>query len=120
VTCDRLFSPDSPVSFINKTERHDIADISLKVALNTIILTVLINVRFELTTLVVIMVIVCKHVLVMNTDYIMISLQSGSNCNATDALIEAGIAHPSAVPDFTPGFQWGSRCSILSFLCCAL
>jgi hypothetical protein len=44
VTWDRLFSPDSPVSFINKTERHDIADISLKVALNTIILTVLINV----------------------------------------------------------------------------
>ena len=75
---------------------------------------------FELTTLVVIMVIVCKHVLVMNIDYIMISLQSGSNCNATDALIEAGIAHPSAVPDFTPGFQWGSCCSILSFLCCAL
>jgi hypothetical protein len=51
------------------------------------------------------MVIVCKHVLVMNTDYIMISLQSGSNSNATDAPIEAGIAHPSAVPDFIPGFQ---------------
>jgi hypothetical protein len=50
---------------------------------------------FELTTLVVIMVIVCKHVLVMNTDYIMISIQSGSNSNATDAPIEAGIAHPS-------------------------
>ena len=30
------FSPDIPVSSINKTDRHDIAEIFLKVALNTI------------------------------------------------------------------------------------
>jgi hypothetical protein len=29
------FSPDTPVSPINKTDRHDIAEILLKVALNT-------------------------------------------------------------------------------------
>jgi len=33
-TC-RWFSPDSPVSSINKTDRHDITEILLKVALNT-------------------------------------------------------------------------------------
>jgi len=32
------FSPGSPVSSINKTERHDITEILLKVALNTITL----------------------------------------------------------------------------------
>jgi hypothetical protein len=30
------FSPDTPVSSINKTDRHDIAEIFLKVALSTI------------------------------------------------------------------------------------
>jgi hypothetical protein len=30
----RWFSPDSPVSSINKTDRHDITEILLKVALN--------------------------------------------------------------------------------------
>jgi hypothetical protein len=30
------FSPCSPVSSINKTDRHEIAEILLKVALNTI------------------------------------------------------------------------------------
>jgi hypothetical protein len=30
------FSPDTPVSSINKTDRHDITEILLKVALNTI------------------------------------------------------------------------------------
>jgi hypothetical protein len=30
------FSPGSPVSSINKTDRHDITEILLKVALNTI------------------------------------------------------------------------------------
>jgi len=35
VTCDR-FSPGIPVSSTNKTERHDITEILLKVALNTI------------------------------------------------------------------------------------
>jgi hypothetical protein len=32
----RWFSPDDPVSCINKTESHDITEILLKVALNTI------------------------------------------------------------------------------------
>jgi hypothetical protein len=32
----RWFSPSSPVSSINKTDRHDITEILLKVALNTI------------------------------------------------------------------------------------
>jgi hypothetical protein len=31
-----LFSPGTPVSATNKTDRHDIAEILLKVALNTI------------------------------------------------------------------------------------
>jgi hypothetical protein len=35
VTC-RWFSPDSPVSSTNKTDCHDITEILLKVALNTI------------------------------------------------------------------------------------
>ena len=30
------FFPDSPVSSINKTDRHDIAEVLFKVALNTI------------------------------------------------------------------------------------
>jgi hypothetical protein len=34
----RWFSPGTPVSFTNKTYRHDIAEIVLKVALNTIYL----------------------------------------------------------------------------------
>ena len=34
----RWFSPGTPVSPTNKTDRHDIAEILLKVALNTIIL----------------------------------------------------------------------------------
>ena len=29
----------------------------------------------------------------------------------------AGAAYPSEAPEFTPGFQWGSRCSIFCFLC---
>jgi hypothetical protein len=33
---DRWFSPGPPVSSTNKTDRHDIAEILLKVALNTI------------------------------------------------------------------------------------
>ena len=32
----RWFSPGIPVSFTNKTDRHDITEILLKVALNTI------------------------------------------------------------------------------------
>ena len=34
----RWFSPDTPVSSANKTDRHDINEILLKVALNTIII----------------------------------------------------------------------------------
>ena len=41
--CDRMagrwFSPDTPVPSTNKTDRHDITEILLKVALNTINLT---------------------------------------------------------------------------------
>ena len=40
VTCAcRWLSPGAHISFINKTNRHDIAEILLKVALNTITLT---------------------------------------------------------------------------------
>ena len=35
----RWFSPSTPVSSTNKTDRHDIAEILLRVALNTITLT---------------------------------------------------------------------------------
>jgi hypothetical protein len=35
-----LFSPGTPVSSSNRTDRHDIAEILLKVALNTITLTI--------------------------------------------------------------------------------
>ena len=35
----RLFSPGTPVSFTNKIDRHDITEILLKMALNTINLT---------------------------------------------------------------------------------
>ena len=35
----RWFSSDTPVASINKTNRHDITEILLKVALNTITLT---------------------------------------------------------------------------------
>jgi hypothetical protein len=35
-TAGRWFSPGAPVSSTNKTDRHDIAEILLKVALNTI------------------------------------------------------------------------------------
>jgi hypothetical protein len=35
-----LFSPGTPVSFTNKTDHHDIAEILLKVALNTITLSI--------------------------------------------------------------------------------
>jgi hypothetical protein len=29
----------------------------------------------------------------------------------------SGTAYPSVTPEFTPGFMWGSCCSIFSFLC---
>jgi hypothetical protein len=35
------FSPDTPVSSTNKTDRHDITEILLKVAVNTITFTLL-------------------------------------------------------------------------------
>jgi hypothetical protein len=37
----RWFSPGAPVSFTNKTDRHDITDILLKVALDTIAITLI-------------------------------------------------------------------------------
>jgi hypothetical protein len=39
VEAGRWFSPGTPVSSTNETDRHDITEISLKVALNTIALT---------------------------------------------------------------------------------
>ena len=36
---DRWFSPGTPVSSTNKTDRHDITEIRLKVTLDTITLT---------------------------------------------------------------------------------
>jgi len=39
------FSSDTPVSSTNKTDHHDIAEILLKVALNTITLTPMIIIR---------------------------------------------------------------------------
>ena len=42
----RWFSPGTPVSSTNKSDRHDIAKILLIVALNTIILTPIRNVEF--------------------------------------------------------------------------
>jgi hypothetical protein len=32
----------------------------------------------------------------------------------------SGTAYPSRAPEFTPGFLWGSCCSIFIFLCCVL
>ena len=48
MTCERsvFFSSDTPVSSTNKTDRHDIIDILLKVALNTITITPLITIFF--------------------------------------------------------------------------
>ncbi len=37
--------------------------------------------------------------------------------NTMGATSGAGTAYPSGTPEFTPGFQWGSCCSIISFLC---
>ena len=37
---NRWFSAETPVSFTNKTDRHDITEIFLKMALNTIILLI--------------------------------------------------------------------------------
>ena len=37
--------------------------------------------------------------------------------NTTDATSGAGTAYPSGAPEFTPGFQQGSRYSICSFMC---
>jgi hypothetical protein len=36
IATGRWFSPGPPISFTNKTDRHDIAEILLKVALNTL------------------------------------------------------------------------------------
>jgi hypothetical protein len=37
------FSPGSPVSSTNKTDRHDITEILLKVALSTITMNIVVN-----------------------------------------------------------------------------
>ena len=36
IAADQWFSPGTPISSTNKTDRHDITEILLKVALNTI------------------------------------------------------------------------------------
>jgi len=41
------FFPDTPVSSTNKTDRHDITEILLKVALNTITITIIISGKKE-------------------------------------------------------------------------
>ena len=60
VTCDRTvrFSPGTPVSFTNKTVRHDITEILLKVALNTI--------NQPTNHFLIYMLISCKSVLIIN------------------------------------------------------
>jgi hypothetical protein len=52
----RWFSPGTPVSFTNKTDRHEITEILLKVAISTINLNQKINIdrtkyRFEISKL---------------------------------------------------------------------
>jgi hypothetical protein len=50
VTCNRSgqwFSPGTPVSYTNKTDCHDITDILLKMALNTINLNQSLNTMYE-------------------------------------------------------------------------
>jgi hypothetical protein len=42
-SCGWWFSPDTPASSTTKTGRHDIAEILLKVALNTITFTLPLN-----------------------------------------------------------------------------
>ena len=37
--------------------------------------------------------------------------------NTTDITSGSGTAYPSGAPEFTPGFQWGSCCSMFRFLC---
>jgi hypothetical protein len=43
----RLFSPGTPVSSTNKTDRHDITEILLKVALNTTTLTLTLTLSIQ-------------------------------------------------------------------------
>ena len=39
------------------------------------------------------------------------------NSNTRGVSCGTGTAYPSRAPEFTPGFLWGSCCSIFSFLC---
>ena len=43
--------------------------------------------------------------------------QSQRYVNTTGSISGAGTAYPSGAPEFTPGFQWDSCCSIFCFLC---
>ena len=45
----RWFSPGTPVSSTHKTDSHDIAEILLKVALNTVTLTLTLTKSYEIT-----------------------------------------------------------------------
>ena len=45
---DLWFSPGTPVSSTNKTDRHNITEILLKVALNTITLTLYLRTCFKI------------------------------------------------------------------------
>jgi len=42
------------------------------------------------------------------------------NSNMAGVTYGAGTANPSGAHEFTLGFQWGSCCSIFSFLCSVL
>jgi len=47
---------------------------------------------------------------------ILVSFNSNTKGNNSGA----GNAYPSGTPEITPGFLWGSCCSIASFLCSVL
>ena len=115
----RLFSPGTPASSTTKSGRHDIAEILLKVALNTIksksknhLFYTFVGrkstgcrMMLELTKIVNIMVSFMAYQRVCNKSY-----TKGATCGT-------GTAYPSEAHEFTPGFYWGSCYSIFSFIC---
>ena len=50
----------------------------------------------------------------------MIYHRVSNKTSMTGATSGAGNANSSGAPEFTPGFKWGSCCSIFSFPCCVL
>ena len=95
----RWFSPGAPVSSTNKTDRHDIAEILLKVALNTITLTLS---RTQISP----QLILCFNI-----------LDDDSDLPSLLPEIETKItAYPSEAPEFNPVFS-GVRVSQSLVLC---